>query len=522
MRFVLRFPLHRAVLVAGALAIGPATQAAEGDQVTIVLTGDTGLNRGGQPVEADGVRRGGFQTWADTTSLIADDINGDLNFTNIETVVTDRNDLTPDTKGQGGPFNFRTHPNGLRHLVMRGFNVLSLANNHSMDYGVEGLKETLKHVGALKAERRAVAAGVGMNREEASRPVRVNVRGSEIAFAAIGIVTNNLERHRAGPDKPGQIAYRFKEDFAEVLKRLAATPAQYRILSIHYGVEGLKDTLKHTEALHKERRAVAAGLGMNREQAGRPRRVTVKGSEIAFAATGIVTNNLERHRAGPNKPGQIAYRFDDDFAEVRKRLVDTPAQYRILSIHYGEEGRVRADAKQLADFRGLAAQRDGIDLIVGHHAHVVRGVELAGRSLIFYGLGNFLHHGTADMTGKGVCRDYGLMARVHLKEGKGGKLSLRAVEAIPVTDTHFRPRRMTGVAGATRIHALNYLASTLDDDQSGARGLRFTPQEDGSGLYCVAEAKNDGGRIGSLCKSYSPAPAIPNDMIGAIGASCAR
>jgi hypothetical protein len=153
---------------------------------------------------------------------------------------------------------------------------------------------------------------------------------------------------------------------------------------------------------------------------------------------------------------------------------------------------------------------------------VVRGVELAGRSLIFYGLGNFLHHGTADMTGKGVCRDYGLMARVHLKEGKGGKLSLRAVEAIPVTDTHFRPRRMTGVAGATRIHALNYLASTLDDDQSGARGLRFTPQEDGSGLYCVAEAKNDGGRIGSLCKSYGPAPAIPNDMIGAIGASCAR
>ena len=104
--------MHRAVLVAGALAMATATHGAEGDQVTIVLTGDTGFNRSGQPVEADGVRRGGFQTWADTTSLIADDINGDLNFTNIETVVTDRNDLTPDTKGQGGPFNFRTPPTG--------------------------------------------------------------------------------------------------------------------------------------------------------------------------------------------------------------------------------------------------------------------------------------------------------------------------------------------------------------------------------------------------------------------------
>ena len=122
-------------------------------------------------------------------------------------------------------------------------------------------------------------------------------------------------------------------------------------------------------------------------------------------------------------------------------------QYRILSIHYGEEGRVRADAKQFADYRGLAAQKDGIDLIVGHHAHVVRGVEIAGQSLIFYGLGNFLHQGTADMNGKGVCRDYGLMARVHLKKAADGKLKLRAVEAIPVTDTHFRPRRLTGEAG---------------------------------------------------------------------------
>ena len=421
MRFLpFRSPLRRALLVAGALAIAPVVQGAEGDQVTIVLTGDTGFNRSGQPVEADGVRRGGFQTWADTTSLIADDVNGDLNFTNIETVVTDRNDLTADTKGQSGPFNFRTHPNGLRHLAMRGFNVLSLANNHSMDYGLEGLKDTLKHTSALKAERRAVAAGLGMNREEASRPVRVNVRGSEIAFAAIGIVTNNLERHRAGTEKPGQIAYRFKEDFAEVLKRLAATPAQYRILSIHYGVEG----------------------------------------------------------------------------------------------------RVRTDATQLAEWRGEAARKAGIDLIVGHHAHVVRGVELAGRSLIFYGLGNFLHHGTADITGKGICRDYGLMARVHLARGKDGRLDLRALEAIPVTDTHYRPRRLTGEKGAGHIHALNYLASTLDGD--GAQGLRFTPQRDGSGLYCVAGAGKDGGRIGALCKGYAPAPPIPEELRAAITASCAR
>lgn len=396
--------------------------ATERDEVTIVLVGDVGLNRNSQRVEARGVRKFGFQSWNHTTELIAKDINGDLNFMNVETVVTDRNDLRRDTKGQRGPFNFRSHPAGLRHLVASGFNLLSLANNHSMDYGVAGLNETLKHVGVLENESLAVATGVGMNRDEASRPEKVKVKNSDIAFASIG----------------------------------------------------------------------------------------------------IVTNNLKRHRAGPAKPGQIAYRFDDDFAEIRKRLTATPADYRILSIHYGVEGQVRTDARQVADWRRKAAQRDGIDLIVGHHAHVTRGVEIAGNSLIFYGLGNFLHHGTANMTKKGICRDYGLMARVHLREASGGGLLLRAVEAIPITDTHYRPRRLTGRKGAARIHVLNFLASTLDSAKDGTYGMRFTPQADGSGLYCQPGAAKEGGRIGALCQRHMPAPPIPSSLRRAIAASCRR
>lgn len=422
--FVSRRLLSASLLLAlaGAPAIEAAAQSGSGDEVTIVLVGDVGLNRSNQRAEAAGVLRGGFQTWDETTSRIAPDINGDLNFMNVETVVTDRNDLARDTKGQGGPFNFRTHPNGIRHLVAQGFNVLSLANNHSMDYGVPGLRETLRNVGALEEERLAVAAGIGLTREEASRPERINVKGADIAFAAIGIVTNNLERHRAGPDRPGQ----------------------------------------------------------------------------------------------------IAYRFDEDFAEIRKRLLAMPADYRILSIHYGEEGKVRADARQIAEWRGEAALGDGIDLIVGHHAHVVRGVEIAGHSLIFYGLGNFLHHGTADMTRKGICRDYGLMARVHLKRGADGKLTLRALEAIPVTDTHYRPRRLSGESGAARIHVLNYLAATLDAEGASAHGVRFSPRPDGSGLYCAPGAAGDGGTIGPLCRDYAPAPAIPAGLRSAIAASCGR
>jgi poly-gamma-glutamate capsule biosynthesis protein CapA/YwtB (metallophosphatase superfamily) len=416
------FGLWGAVVLAHVCAAGTGLAADADATLTITLSGDVGLNPTNQTVDPKGVTDGGFQTWADTTAGIAKDINGDVNFMNVETVVTDRNDLSPDLKGQSGPFNFRMHPNGLKHLIGTGFNVLSLANNHSMDYGVPGLKETLKNVNALRGTGVLAAGGIGNTLEEAAR--------------------------------------------TDVVK--------------------------------------------------------IKGSSIAFAATGIITNDLERHHAGPSSPGQTSYRLAADFAAVRQGLVAAPADLRILSVHYGIEGQVRADDRQIADFRGLSAARDGIDLIVGHHAHVVRGVEMHGKSLIFYGLGNFLHHGTANITGKGLCRDYGLFARVHLTRAATGHWDIKAVEAIPMTDTHRKTRRLTGDSGIARVHVLNYLAATLDSADQSAKGLRFTPQKSGSGLYCVAGAEKLGGSIGALCKGYSPAPPIPENLRGSIAASCSR
>ncbi len=392
--------------------------------ITLVLTGDTGFSRNHSRVNPKGVfKYGRLQSFSDALSAIGPDINGDINFTNVETVVTHRNDHKRDLKGQRGPFNFRSHPNSLQALVGSGFNLFSLANNHSMDYGVAGLKDTIRHVSALRKDGLLGAAGIGMNREEAGRPIRLQVNGANIAYSAIG----------------------------------------------------------------------------------------------------IVTNNLSRHRAGASRPGQIAYRFEDDFAESTRRLSETPGQYRMLSIHYGVEGRVRTDERQIREWRRKAVMSDGIDLVIGHHAHVVRGVERVGNALIFYGLGNFLHHGTADMRGKGVCRSYGLVARVHLLKLSDGRLRPRAVEAIPVTNMHIKVSRYADQAKSrTRIHALNYLAARLDNRTDGATGVRFTPQKDGSGLYCFKGASGDPGKIGALCKNWKPAPPIPARLRRSIASACAR
>ena len=369
-------------------------------------------------VDAKGLRRG-KQVTAFSYMLggIADDIDGDLAFLNLETVVTDRNDLAPEGKGKDA-FHFRSHPAALKALI-----------NHRLQPVLARQQSCFRlwrprHRGdALPCRRRQRRAG------------------------------HRLCRHR--------------RNFDEAIK---------------------------------------------------PGCVDVDGTKIGLSAIGIITGDQPQYRAGPNSPGQASYRDRADFEAVVDKLAAMPADYRILSIHYGLEGRVIPDDRQLDDWRKFAAEEKGIDLIVGHHPHVAQGVELDGKSLIFYGLGNFLHPGTAEMTRFGICRDYGLMAKVHLARIDGA-WKVEAIETIPLTNTQIRPARFSAPEAEKRIYALNHLSAGLDDD-TGKRGVRFTPQADGSGLYCADGAAALGGKIGTLCTGWQPAAEPDQKLAARIDAAC--
>jgi poly-gamma-glutamate capsule biosynthesis protein CapA/YwtB (metallophosphatase superfamily) len=393
------------------------------DRLTIVLVGDAGFNPTDAAVDAKGVHKGKAVTpFSDMTSGIAKDIDGDLAFVNLETVVTDRNDLKPEKKGGGdkdAPFHFRSHPVAVKTLIDLGFNLFSLANNHASDYGAPGIEETLYHLAIANTEHAIAFAGIGSNFEEAIKPACLNLDGTRIGFDAIGIITGDLPQYRATDKGAGQASYRSRPDFEAVVNKLVALPADYRILSIHYGIEG----------------------------------------------------------------------------------------------------RVVPDERQIAEWRDYAAGEKGIDLILGHHSHVTQGVELDGKSLIFYGLGNFLYPGTTDMTRFGPCRDYGLMAKVHLARIDGA-WRVEAIEAIPLTNTQTHPERFAAKEAETRIYALNHLAAGLDDNAKGAKGVRFTPQSDGSGLYCADGAAALGGKIGTLCKDWLPAAEPMKPVADKIAQAC--
>ncbi len=392
------------------------------DRMTIVLVGDAGFNPTDAAVDAKGLRKGRAVTpFKDMTSGIAHEIDGDLAFVNLETVVTDRNDLKPERKGSGqeAPFHFRSHPAALKALIDVGFNLFSLANNHAMDYGDQGVEETLYHLAVANSERAIAYAGLGGTFDEAIKPACLDLDGTRIGFDAIGIITSDQPQYRATASSPGQASYRNRPDFEAVVNNLAALPADYRILSIHYGLEG----------------------------------------------------------------------------------------------------RVVPDQRQLDEWRGFAAGEKGIDLIVGHHPHVAQGVEMDGKSLVFYGLGNFLHPGTAEMTRFGICRDYGLMAKVHLAR-IDGSWRVEAIEAIPLTNTQTKPERFAAKDASTRIYALNHLSGGLDDAGKGAKGVRFTPQSDGSGLYCADSAAALGGKIGTLCQGWLPAAEPDKPIADKIADAC--
>lgn len=100
--------------------------------------------------------------------------SADITFGNLE---------TPLLPGRNVPTNsmtFRADPAGVQGLVSAGFDVVSLANNHTMNYQVPGLTSTIQEL-----KKAGIAyVGAGKNMDGAHTPAIFDVRGTKIAFYA--------------------------------------------------------------------------------------------------------------------------------------------------------------------------------------------------------------------------------------------------------------------------------------------------------------------------------------------------
>lgn len=159
--------------------------------------------------------------------------SADITFGNLE---------TPIIPGKNTPTNsmtFRADPESVAGLTEAGYDVLSIANNHSMNFRAEGLLRTIEELN--KAGIAPVGGGNSM--DSAHTPVIKEVKGKKIAFYAYNDSSIPPGFHgEALWDKPG-IAQMDIESVKNDVKN-ALEKADIVIVSMHAGVEYTKKPTK--------------------------------------------------------------------------------------------------------------------------------------------------------------------------------------------------------------------------------------------------------------------------------------
>lgn len=152
--------------------------------------------------------------------------NSDILFGNLEGPISERGDRV------GSIYSFRFNLQSIEALVSSGFNVLSLANNHVLDYGRLALEDTLENL----KKNNILPCGSGWNADEAFSLRIKEVKGMKIGF----LCYENLgpKSWRAGDDYSGMAWIEIKdiEKIKEDVKE-AKGQADILIVSLHAGEE---------------------------------------------------------------------------------------------------------------------------------------------------------------------------------------------------------------------------------------------------------------------------------------------
>ncbi len=153
----------------------------------------------------------------------------DLVVVNLETAVTERGEPAPNKQ-----YHFRAPASAFRALRAGGIDVVTLANNHGMDYGEVGLRDTLK---------RAKAAGVpligaGLNQRQAYAPYRATINGQRIAILAASQVIDAHLRAAwlTSGSEPGLASAYDVPRLARAVRQAQAT-SDTVIVYLHWGDE---------------------------------------------------------------------------------------------------------------------------------------------------------------------------------------------------------------------------------------------------------------------------------------------
>ncbi|MFI7011202.1 CapA family protein [Streptomyces sp. NPDC050145] len=166
--------------------------------------------------------------------------------------------------------------------------------------------------------------------------------------------------------------------------------------TLDHGVGGVVNTLNVLDAAGLKH----TGSARSAAEAAKPLIMNVKGVKVAQIAYAFGFNGNEIPKDKPWLANEIDL---DRIAAAEKRARAAGAEVVILSIHWGRENQPNPSRSQLRLGRQIA-ERTGINLVIGHHAHVVQPMEKVDGTWIAYGLGNEVarHDVPTGLTEEGV------------------------------------------------------------------------------------------------------------------------
>jgi poly-gamma-glutamate capsule biosynthesis protein CapA/YwtB (metallophosphatase superfamily) len=303
-----------------------------GDTLIIAATGDW-LAR--EPMPSDETDRG----YASVAQIVK---GASLGLTTLEQDLLDEKNVPALKKSSipRWPYGTTSEAKELRRI---GFTLVSLANNHAADYGIEGMKQTweiLDHEGVLHA-------GSGENLQQAMAPVYVGAAPRRVAVIA---VTTSATSESRATSTQGEILGRPGVSVLRYSPRVTVDPSTFATLR-------------------------GSGIGTHSAKSDDPNQLILSGTVI---------------RKGQKTTVEfVGTEQDSNGVLAQIRLARSKADVVIVMLHSHEPSNESDTPAEFVQQFARAAIDAGANIVVGDGPHQLRGIELYRGRLIFYSLGNF-------------------------------------------------------------------------------------------------------------------------------------
>jgi poly-gamma-glutamate capsule biosynthesis protein CapA/YwtB (metallophosphatase superfamily) len=270
----------------------------------------------------------------------------DVAFTNLEMLF---HDYEPYPMTESGGTWLRADPSIVKELVWAGFDIVARANNHSGDYGVEGMRLTTKHV----SEAGLVQAGVGESLREAREARFLETPKGRVAL--VSVASTFPDSARAGVS------------WGDTRARPGLNPLRFTTTNVV--------TRQQFDALRSALQAV--GIAGQGGAAAEPP------TELTFFNRRFTVGDTPQVTTAPNKE-------DLEAIAAVVRNASKQADYTIINSHTHEGGVDRYTPPSFFVTFSHAMIDAGADVVTASGPHVLRGIEIYKGKPILYGLGDFV------------------------------------------------------------------------------------------------------------------------------------